>query len=91
MAKKKRHGGGKSITRELEKLGSLVALGAPAAEVFLSHRPMPINWIVARYTGYSLDQGQFQWNRLVEGWGPFVTYSLARVAAHKLLGIIRKV
>ena len=85
------HRGGKSLISGIEKIGTTVALIGPAVEVILSKRQPPLNWIVARYTGYSLDQGEFQWNRLVEGWGPVVGFTAARIGAHKIMGLLRRI
>jgi len=42
------------------------------------------------YSGYNIKDGSFDWGRLAQGWGPFVTTCLATYGVPKLMGIIRR-
>jgi hypothetical protein len=93
MGKKKRRGGGKSLVQSIEKLAKGGALLLPAAEAAFAQASThdKVGVIGARYTGFDIRDGSFQWGRLVEGWGPYVAVEAGTRIVHKIIGIIRRI
>lgn len=88
----KRGHSSKSIVSSVEKLLQPVMLLAPAAIRLKENgfTSAAATFALEDYTGIGGD-GQWRPSRMVRGWGPILGFNVARIAAHKLLGILRKV
>jgi len=72
------------------KIGALVA---PAAYAWLATSGSPqdkLTQVMARYTGFNMNDGTFNFNSLIAGWGPYLATSLIGVGIQKATGIIRR-
>jgi len=84
---------GKSLQQTVFKWLRIGALVAPAAYTAIQHKDdlgHAIEHGLYRYTGWSGDRQRFEWQGLLEGWGPFLGACLATYGIPKLIGIIRR-
>ena len=91
--KKKKRKGGKSITRTAFKFIRLAALIAPGASEMLIHKgdiQRGIGGAIGLYTGFDLNQRNFDASRLTRGWGPYLMANLITHGIPKLTAIIRR-
>jgi len=92
MGKKKGHRSGRSLVGSVEKLGTGVAFLAPAAAILMQDgmTSQGAKSLVWAYGGYNIDSKKFEPHGLLVGWGGLVGFTVARVAAHKIIGLIRR-
>lgn len=93
MPRRKNRKGGKSITRTAFKFIRLAALVAPGASEMLIHKgniQKGIGGAIGLYTGFDLNQRNFDASRLTRGWGPYVLASIITHGIPKLTSIIRR-
>ena len=90
--RKKRRRGGKSITRTAFKLVRLGALAMPAVGTFMSLGTgrEGMRHVGRKYTGYDYVDGSFKFDRLLQGWGPYIGACLATYGIPKIVSIIRR-
>jgi len=73
------------------RVGALV--GPAAYAVMNPHggdkRYIPVD-ILKYYSGYNIETGQFHFEDLAKGWGPYLAATLVTYGIPKLAGIIRK-
>jgi hypothetical protein len=91
--RKKRRGRGKSILQTAYKLIPVAALAAPAISDFMSQPTTEgkVEKIIAHYTGYSIQKRDFRFERMVEGWSPFVASVLIIKGVQKIRGILNRI
>lgn len=92
--KKRRRGGGKSISRTVFKWLRVGSLLAPGAACFLEPgRDMRYKAIAALqlYTGYNLFTGTWSAEPLAKGWAPFIVTSILTAIVPKITSIIRRI
>lgn len=91
MGRKKYHRSGASLVRSVERIGKGVALIAPHAinmtsgltgKDKLEHEV----WLLSGYAPWSQ---RWEWQGLVNGWGPYVATEVGSKLVHKLIGIVR--
>lgn len=89
----KHHRRGGSVWRSAEKLAVTGALLAPAIQHMMSggSGQEKAKWILRDYTGWNIDTDSFAFGNLVRGWLPVVGTTIALKAAHKVIGLIRRV
>jgi len=93
LAKKKKRGGGKSISRTAFKWIRIGALVGPAAIEFALGADTPTGkalTVLRKYTGYDHYTQTFKFESLIEGWGPYVGAVLTTYGIPKLVSIIRR-
>lgn len=90
--KKKRRGGGKSITQTAFKFIRLGALVAPAASRLMGTDPMDykLTDIIIDYTGFNIKHSSWHPDRLMTGWGPYLMACVTTYGIPKLAGILRR-
>lgn len=89
---------GRSLVQTAYKLIPMIALVAPAAGIAFSKHTgrTKLAMGVRAYTGYSLPNSGlgtrgFHWDRLAEGWMPFIGSVLVIKGVQKLRGIIGRI
>jgi len=85
--------GGSNLQAKIFKWIRFGALVAPAAYTAMQHKgdmQHAIEHGLYRYTGWSGDRQTWEWQGLLEGWGPFLGACLATYGIPKLMGIIRR-
>jgi len=93
MGRRKRRGGGKSLQQQVFKwlrIGALVAPGAIALTAKGASTEEKLSYALAKYTGYESWNKKFNFQQLVEGYGPFLATTLVTYGIPKLAGIIRR-
>ena len=90
--RKKRRGGGKSISRTAFKWIRIGALVAPAAIDIMKEDTLEnkVGMVLKHYTGFDIWQRQFYLSDLIAGWGPYVAACLATYGVPKIASIIRR-
>jgi len=98
LGRKKKRRGGKSLQQTAFKYLRIGALAAPGA--IYAAQPLALdqklNEIFRVYTGvnvkHSIESNEFQfdWKRLLMGWGPFLGATLMTYGIPKIAGIIRR-
>lgn len=90
--KSRRRGRSFLSTSSLFKYVRIGAFVAPAIGGLTANAPWEDKWqgTLAMYTGYHPRYGDFRWDRLMQGWTPFVAATLITFGAQKLGGLIRK-
>lgn len=82
------------MTAGIEKAAGGVALFGPAAlHAFNNRGDMGRAgvYILRDYTGINADHGgAWEPHNLINGWGPYVGFQIARKVAHKVIGLIRR-
>ena len=79
------------MTRTAFKLIRLGGLIAPAAEGFMTYGGEEgIKHFVYRYTGYSMWDGSWRPERLLQGFGAYLGACLATYGIPKVINIIRR-
>jgi hypothetical protein len=78
-------------TQKIFKYVRWAALGAPAARIatLQTSTPDKLRRGIEAYTGYNIENGQFNLGKLAEGWGPYLTASVTTYGIPKLISIIR--
>jgi hypothetical protein len=90
---KKYHRSGKSLVRSVEKILTGVSLVAPAA-IKIAQRPNAEGGkdVLRAYTGINMNAGgKWEPHALLEGWGAFVGFTVAKTVTHKLIGLLRRI
>jgi hypothetical protein len=92
MVRRKKRRGGKNLQATVFKwlrIGSIFAPEIARALNKKSGAEIAYNFVYEK-TGYNMDDGTFEFGRLLKGWGPFIATSLVTYGIPKLIGIIRR-
>jgi len=98
VVRRKKRRGGKSLQPTVFKYLRLGSLAAPGLIYAAQKLPLDqkLNEIFRVYSGvnvkHSIESNEFQfdWKRLMMGWGPFLATTLVTYGIPKLAGIIRR-
>jgi len=90
--RKRRGGGGKSLTRTVFKWVRIGALVAPGAARVMQHgfTEQAVVDAIHDYTGYHIKHRNFDLSRLMIGWGPYLGACLATYGIPKIVSIMRR-
>jgi len=85
--------GGKNLQTTVFKWLRIAALVGPGVSMAVTpgrSTEAKVSDILSIYTGYSIEQKNFQMERLATGWTPFLMATLATYGIPKIAGIIRR-